>query len=331
MNPRIFDLHLDSILQKRLFGYDLTKRHRAGIGGQPLFWHADLPRMREANYAGACMGVHYWPVESERGWREALRQLDVLDELNRSDAGLHHLVERPGFSKRSDIGSDDVMTLCAGVEGAHMLNGKLERVAELARRDVAYLTLTHFSANRAATPSLGRGANETDGLSSWGAELIRELNTHRIAVDTAHTNEKCRLDACAVSAQPVLCTHTGVKAVCDHPRNISDEALVAIAATEGIVGVLVGSYFLTRRHRADSTAVANHIDHIVQTVGIQVAAIGTDYDGWLPTIVRDQRDCTDFSVVWELLDKRGYSSEAIHLIASGNAERCFKAIRSTPT
>ncbi len=68
----LLDLHVDSLIVNRLFGYDPLKRHRAGRPGQPLFWHADLPRMREAGYGGACMGVHYFPWESEAGWRECL-------------------------------------------------------------------------------------------------------------------------------------------------------------------------------------------------------------------------------------------------------------------
>ena len=59
------DLHVDSIIQQRLFRYNIRRAHRAGFKGQPLFWHADVPRMLEGGYGGACMGIHYWPWESE--------------------------------------------------------------------------------------------------------------------------------------------------------------------------------------------------------------------------------------------------------------------------
>jgi len=315
----VIDLHVDSIIQQRLFRYDLLKRHRAGFTGQPLWWHADLPRMVEAGYRGACMGVHYWPWESERGWREAMRQLDYLDRVAAMFPGAYR-VSHPGQWADAPEGS---LLLSAGIEGAHMLNGEVSRVKELAERGVAYLTLAHFSANRAVTPARGRGANERDGLTPLGCELVRALNRFGIVVDVAHVNTPGVLDACAQTSAPVFCTHTGVKAVHDVARNISDDEIDAVAATDGAIGIIFGPGFLCGRFRAGTTVVLDHIDHIASRVGIRHVVIGSDYDGWLPSIVSDHRDCRDIIKVTHGLLARGYSEEEVAGVLRGNAERVF--------
>ena len=77
----LLDLHVDSLLATRLFGYDIRKRHSAGLHGQPIMWHCDLPRMREAGYRAATLGIHAWNFEYEGAWTECNRQFDIYDGL----------------------------------------------------------------------------------------------------------------------------------------------------------------------------------------------------------------------------------------------------------
>lgn len=310
------DLHVDSIIQQRLFGYRVTRRHGAGMRGQPLFWHADVPRMIEAGYCGACLGIHFYPWESEGGWAEANRQLDYLDGVVAQDAHVLRVKEPSDWERAAQTNK---LALAPGVEGAHMLNAKIERVEELARRHVAYLTLTHFSRNAAATPSLGRGKNEVDGLTPFGRELIGALEEHGIIVDLAHVNTPGVLDACSIATKPVFCTHTGVKGVYDSPRNITDEEIDAIAETEGVIGIIFGPIFLAGKLRCSSDRVVDHIEYVIDRVGIRHVAIGSDYDGWLPSIPSDQRDCRDIGIVATKLRERGYADADVVRIFSTNA------------
>lgn len=310
------DLHVDSIIQQRLFRYNVTRRHRKGLSGQPLFWHADVPRMVEASYAGACLGIHYFPWESERGWREMNRQIDYLDEVVAADP-LVFRVRKPTDWRRAEKAGR--LALAPGVEGAHMLAGDIERVGALAARDVAYLTLTHFSKNSAATPSMGRGANEVDGLTGFGRELISALDEHGVLVDLAHVNTPGVLEACAVASRPVMCTHTGVKGVHEHARNITDEEIDAIAETGGVIGVMFAPVFLAGNLRADTHCVVDHLEYLIDRVGVRHVAIGSDYDGWLPTIPSDHRDCRDMHRVSDELLRRGHKKEDVARIMAGNA------------
>ncbi len=312
----IVDLHVDCIIQQRLFCYRVTRRHRPGMRGQPLFWHADIPRMQDAGYGGACLGVHYWPWESERGFREMNRQLDYLDEVVAGSEDLLRVRQPADWQRAVDEGR---LALAPGVEGAHILAGRIEHVETLGERSVAYLTLAHFSKNSAATPSMGRGANEQDGLSGFGRELIAALEEQGVVVDLAHVNTPGVLEACEVATRPVLCTHTGVKGVHEHARNISDDEIDAIAETDGVIGVIFAPVFLAGRLKADTSVVVDHLEYIIERVGIRHVALGSDYDGWIPSIPSDQRDCRDIHLVAKELFARGYPAEAVDRITGQNA------------
>jgi membrane dipeptidase len=322
----LLDLHLDSILQQVLFRYDVRKAHGAGRPGQPLFWHADLPRMFQAGYAGACMGIHWWPWESERGWRAFHRQVDYLDQIASDDPGAMRVHGPAGWLEHA---ADPRCRLIPGVEGAHILNGRLDRVEELARRGVAYLTLTHFSRNAAATPAMGRGENEVDGLTPFGLALVDELNRAGIVVDVAHVNHAGVMDACGRSKAPVLATHSGARSLHDHRRLLRDDAIEAVVATGGAVGVIFAPRFLSGVRTASSEIVVDHIEYIAERFGVQHVAIGTDYDGWLDAIPSDQRDCRDVVRVVDRLLARGWSDPDLHALLRGNVERVFRGVVDT--
>lgn len=318
------DMHVDFILQRRLFGYQPARKHRAGIPGQPFFWHCDLPRMQEAAYAGAILGVHYWPWQSEGAWRECLRQIDAIDALCESPNARRVRCWNDWQQARDA----QQIALGVGVEGAHQLNGKLERVETLAQRKITYLTLNHFSKNHAATPGLGRGANETDGLSGWGVELVQELNRWGIAVDVAHVNGPGVLHACRISKVPVLCTHTGVRALFNTGRNLGDAQIDAIAATGGVIGIIFGPMFLNGAIRGTTEDIADHIDYVVRRVGVDHVGFGTDYDGWMFSIPKDQRDCRDSIKLTKILLQRGYSENDIYKMYRGNTLRVLQAVEA---
>lgn len=317
----IVDAHVDTLLAQRLIHFDPLRRHRPTGKGAPLFNHADLPRLLQAGVASAWFGLHYWPTESEAGWDEARRQVDLFHRLAGRDPrfGIATCTDDIPAARRSGR-----LASCLGCEGAHLLNGRLERVAWLRRHHVRYLTLTHFSRNRAATPALGRGADPAAGLTAWGRELIDECDRVGMMVDVAHLNATGVLEVCALSRRPVVCTHTGAFGVRAHARNVTDAGLRAIAATGGVIGIMFAPCFLARSWFADSACVVDHIDHVRRVVGIDHVALGSDFDGMLPTLPSDLRDCTDLPRITAGLLARGYSDGEIGKVLGGNWLRVLR-------
>lgn len=318
----VVDLHVDVILQRRLFGYDPLKRHRAGWRGQPLFWHTDIPRMLEASYTCAALGLHYWPWESVRGWREIQRQFAVVESLLSSGVCLARCVEDIERAHR-----EGGLAICAGIEGAHVLNGSLSVLEEAAERGCLYLTLAHFSKNAAATPGMGRGQDQRSGLTEFGRALVRRLNALGILVDVAHVNGPGVLEACEVSNAPVLATHTCVRALFDTPRGLNDDAIRSIAQTGGVMGVIFAPYFLSGRLWASVDILIDHIFYIAELVGWEHVALGTDFDGWIASIPHEMRDCRDLVVLVERMLARGADVGSIRGMLGENVMRVLRQVR----
>lgn len=318
------DLHVDFVLQARLLGYDPLQAHKAGRLGQPRFHHCDVPRLIEASHRAVFLGVHGLPFESERVWRETLRQLDYIDNLTCDDrcppARVGHAVNT----------RTDRVSLFVGVEGAHQLGKKLDRVEMLAIRGVSYLTLCHLAPSRACPPSWGWRADDAAPLTAFGRELVAELGRARILVDVAHASSRAAVDACEASRLPVLCTHSGARTLSGHKRLATDAVLDAVASTGGVVGVIYAPGFLARSKRADSSCVADHIEYIAERIGIEHVALGSDYDGWLPAIPSDQRDCRDAWKIVEKLIERGWSFDDLARVCFGNVRRVIESVGAPP-
>lgn len=319
---RVIDLHVDSIIQQYLFRYDIRKRHSAGIPGQPFIWHADVPRMLEGGYLGAAMGIHYWQKETPDGIRTCHAQIDYLDRVAAEDDRCLRVRSPDDWETAR---AEGLLALSPGVEGAHMLNGDISNLETLCQRGIAYLTLAHFSKNAAATPSLGKGANEDDTLTAFGEQVVHTLNHFGSVVDVSHLNQRCAIRAAELSEAPVFATHSGAQGVHHHARLLSDAAIDAIAAGDGAIGVIFGPGFLAGKLRASSEVVVDHIDYIAQRVGIRHVVIGSDYDGWLYAIPSDHRDCRDAVRVTAELLRRGYTEDEVRGVLSGNAQRVFRA------
>jgi membrane dipeptidase len=123
----------------------------------------------------------------------------------------------------------------------------------------------------------------------------------------------------------VLCTHTGLDGLHEHARNISDEEIDAIAETGGAIGIIFAPFFLTGRLGVPSARVVDHIEYVIERVGLAHVCLGSDYDGWLPRIPNDQRDCRDIVRVTAELLARGHDEESLRAILRDNALRVLSA------
>ena len=169
-----------------------------------------------------------------------------------------------------------------------------------------------------------RGNNTHGGLSDFGREVIREMNRLGMMVDVSHAADSTIEQAIEFSTQPIIATHTSAKALCDHPRNMSDDLIIKLAKSGGRIHVCLYNYFLAKDGRADINTICDHIDYIVKLVGSEYVGIGSDFDGGGGVL-----GCNDSSelinITMELI-RRGYSDDDIKNIMGAGFVKYYEKI-----
>lgn len=215
-----------------------------------------------------------------------------------------------------------------GMENGYVIGKDLSLLQRYREQGARYLTLVHNGHNDigdSAQPQarLADVMEEHGGLSAFGEEVVRELNRLGIIVDISHVSRQTMLDATSLSTAPVIASHSGVKAVFDHPRNMDDEQLLALKQNGGVVQLVAFDVYLKQGGGATISDFVDHIDHAVQLIGIDHVGISSDFGGG-GGIQGWTNAGETFNVTLELV-RRGYSEEAIGKIWSGNTLRILEA------
>ena len=164
-----------------------------------------------------------------------------------------------------------------GIENGYAIGRKLENVAAFRKRGVVYMTLCHNGDNDICGSARGEGMHE--GVTPFGEEVIREMNRLGMMVDLSHAGEKSFFDALSISSKPIVCSHSSCYSLCNHPRNLTDEQLKALAKCGGVAQVCLYSGFLRSNAPATIEDAIDHLHHMVNVMGIDHVGIGTDFDG----------------------------------------------------
>ncbi len=244
-----------------------------------------------------------------------------------------------------------------GFQNAGPIENRLERVGLFAALGVRVIQLTYHERNL-----LGNGCFERvdDGISNFGQMAIAEMNRHGVLIDLSHVGDRTTRETIDESSQPVAVTHANSRSYYDHPRNKPDEVLRALAARGGVVGATAISTFL--RHGPESSLgdFVDAIDSLVELIGIDHVAFGTDYTQDQPTefwqyIGANQgsvypstfddgtRDWTEVQMyppgletperlpaLWDALRHRGYTDADVALVMGGNWLRLFEQVWPDP-
>ncbi|EYF08788.1 peptidase M19, renal dipeptidase [Chondromyces apiculatus DSM 436] len=316
------DLHADSLMWSRWVGYDLHTRHDPPLPLAAIGGHVDVPRLREGGVGAQFFGLVSLPIGQRRGLAAVIHeQIDELDKAVR--VAPDRLVKVRTAAEVEAAARRGAVAALLGIEGAHALEGEIAQLDHFARRGVRYLGLCHFSANEACFPAYGQGRRDVDGLTAFGREVVRRCEELGVIVDLAHINRRGFLDACAMATRPPMVSHTGVLGAFAHWRNIDDEQLRAVADLGGCVGVIFCPQFLG----GDGLEpVVRHLKHIVDVVGEDAPALGSDWDGFIvPT--RDLCDAARLPLLTDALLKGGFSEVQIRKLLRDNA---LRVIRDNP-
>ena len=210
--------------------------------------------------------------------------------------------------------------LMLGIENGYAIGNDPKRVEYFRQRGVVYMTLCHNGDNDLCDSA--RGNHEHGGLSPLGRTVISEMNRVGMMVDLSHAAESSFFQAIEASRTPIVCSHSSARALCDHPRNLTDDQLRALAASGGVAQVCLYDGFLRKEGGATIDDAVRHIVHMVNVAGIDHVGIGTDFDGDGGII-----GCADASEVINLtrrLRAEGFSRKDIEKLWGGNFLRVMR-------
>ena len=210
--------------------------------------------------------------------------------------------------------------LMLGIENGYAIGNDPKRVEYFHQRGVVYMTLCHNGDNDLCDSA--RGNHEHGGLSPLGRTVISEMNRVGMMVDLSHAAESSFFQAIEASRTPIVCSHSSARALCDHPRNLTDDQLRALAASGGVAQVCLYDGFLRKEGGATIDDAVRHIVHMVNVAGIDHVGIGTDFDGDGGII-----GCADASEVINLtrrLRAEGFTRKDIEKLWGGNFLRVMR-------
>jgi len=326
----VIDGHNDLAWSSRIaLGYGVE-----ALDGAVAGLHTDIPRLVAGGVAGQFWSVWVDPVLD--GAEQVVATLEQIDFVHRLvDAHPDRLrFARTAEDVRAAMAEGRIASLI-GVEGGEQIGGSLAVLRQYARLGVRYLTLTW-------TRTIAWADSATDeathgGLTDFGREVVREMNRIGMLVDLSHVAPSTMRDALAVTVRPVMVSHSGALALCDHPRNVPDDVLAAIGAQDGVVMVPFVPTFLSQDRRDWWTAggegdappvgvshVADHLDHVRRVAGAHAVGIGADFDG-TDAMPEGLEDVSRYPTLFAELRRRGWAEEDLAAAAHGNVLRVLEA------
>ncbi len=293
----------------------------------------DLPKMKQGGIAAVCF-IAYIP----QGHRDATGHLAAAGRTRAMLNTIHAMAPADGSGGMLTRTADEIEAAFAAgkpgiipaIENGYGIGRDLSLLDEFADMGVRYITLTHNGHNEigdAAIPLRNLGDDDIcfGGLSDFGQSVVDRMNERGVMVDISHTAKSTMMQAVKRSRAPVLASHSCIRALCDHKRNLDDEQLELIAATGGLVQITMVSNFLKARARTTDVTVADiadHIDYAVKRMGVDHVGIGTDFDGGGG--VKGFMHIGQAPNLTAELVRRGYGREEIAKIWGGNVLRLLR-------
>ena len=212
-----------------------------------------------------------------------------------------------------------------GIENGYGIGKDIKNIKKFKDMGVNYITLCHSYDNDICNSST-HTEDASKGLTDFGRKVVKEMNKQGVLIDLSHASEGTFWDVIKLSKDPIFASHSGVKALCDHDRNLTDEQLRALAKNGGVIQICI---FKKYQNKVPAEAclvdVVNHIDHAVKVAGIDHVGIGSDFDGGGGLLgCNGDNDMINITVM--LLD-RGYNEEDIRKIWGGNFFRILTQVR----
>jgi len=305
----LVDLHCDTVLKLWLHENTHLKSNR---------FHVDIDKMKKAESLVQFFAMYVDLDKMKKPLQTCLNMIDKFYqevEINSDEIAIAYTYD--DIEKNRLAGK---LTGFITIEEGGVIEGNIKNLRNLYRLGVRAMTLTWNYENQIGYPNTDEFRNK--GLKPFGIEVVAEMNRLGMIIDVSHLSDGGFYDVLKYSQRPFVATHSNARHLRNHPRNLTDDMLRKLAEAGGVTGMNFCSWFLEDDSVSRVDTIADHIVHIYRTAGIDVLAIGSDYDG-----IGGELELKDISYI-HLLEKclrgRGFSSQAIDKIFYRNALRVMK-------
>ena len=280
----------------------------------------DLHKMTEGRLDATIM-VAYLPQPTEQAKQFADNIFDKIEVMVARNSDYLALARTPEeLWNNKYAGKKSIML---GIENGIALDGDLKNLRHFKDRGIVYVTLCHNGDNEICDSA--RGNQTHGGVSAFGAQVISEMNRLGIMVDLSHAHEKSFYDALELSKTPIVCSHSSARALCDHPRNLTDDQMRALAQKGGVAQTTLYHGFLKKDGEATILDAMAHLEHAIDVMGIDHVGLGTDFDG--DGGIRGLADASELLNFTRQLLARRFSRQDIQKIWGGNFLRVMQQVQ----
>ena len=329
----VVDTHIDTTMMLGREGWDFMVRHQPTKGEDSS--HVDLPRAREGGLDAAFFSIYM--AGTITGPEAVKRSLVLIDHV-RSLAEKHpnEIVLATTAAEVRAAHKAGKFAALMGMEGGHMIDDNLAVLRDYQRLGVRYLTLSH-SVNTNWSDSSG-DTPKHNGLTDFGKDVVRELNRLGMLVDISHVSDKTFWDAMETSKAPLVASHSSLRSISGHPRNMTDDMIRALGGKGGVIMINYSRSFLSdelyqaglrnvppaERPTVSWEKIVEHIDHAVKLVGATHVGLGSDFDG--TTVPDGMDDVSMLPKITAALLEKGYSEQDVKNILGENILRLLEKV-----
>ncbi|CUS12594.1 unnamed protein product [Tuber aestivum] len=312
------------LFENRIYGSNFTF-------DTSLPYQVDLPRLKKGRVGGAFWSV-FVPCPDTKEIDDKVYYPSVQTTLQQIDL-VHRLINvYPDLALTSSplaarhVHRHGKIASVMGAEGLHQIGNSASNLRLYHSLGVRYVTLTHNCNNRYADSALPLNNTLWGGLSDDGRDIVKEMNRLGMIVDLSHTSHDTQMDTFKVTRAPVIYSHSSAHAVCDHPRNVKDEALERVRENNGVVMVNFYPVFVKcGGGEAGLEDVADHVEYIGKKIGWEHVGIGSDFDG-IGKVPVGLEDVSKYPKLFEELLRRGVTDRQAGLIAGENVLRVWRDV-----
>ena len=310
---KLIDLHCDTV--DKLMDYKDSNLYENEFS-------IDIKKLKKANSLAQVFALYF---DLKLYKNDPFNRFEQMADrfLKELEKNKEHILLAKNYKDILENEKNNKLSAILSIEEGAAINGKLENLNKVYDKGVRLITLTWNYENEIGYPHNMKEYRKV-GLKPFGVEVVEKMNELGMIIDVSHLNDGGFYDVAKISKKPFIASHSNSRYITNHTRNLTDDMIKAIASSGGVIGINFCNFFLGNSKISTIDEIINHIKHIINIGGVDVIAMGTDFDG-----IPNKVEIEDISQMYKLQDRlliSGFKECEIEKMMYKNALRVFKEV-----